>query len=713
MSNKLLGLLEGITYQNEKNNYTIARFRVENAGVVNIIGYFTGISIGETLLVEGKWETHPKYGKQFNVSSFEIKLPSTKKEIEKYLSNGVIKGIGPKIAKRLVKRFGEETLEIIEQEPNRLLEVEGIGKKSFATILENWRLQNSLRITMQFLQKNGVKGVYSSLILKTYGLDTIDIIKVNPYKLVRDLSDIPFKVIETLAQSLSVLQNDKRRIEGYLLYFLIKEAKRGHTFVYEEELNESALSYLKIDFELLEDVKKEAEKIGYIKIEEAEKNRVFLNTLYIAEKTSAERIKAMLSLEAKKFEVSDKNIVDEILKDFAIKPSSEQIDILKKILSYKVAVITGGPGTGKTTLIKSITTIIQNRGGEILLAAPTGRASRRLSEITRQSALTIHRLLEYNFKTGTFERNRDNQLKADFIIIDEASMIDIELLYYLLLATPIKSTLILVGDTFQLPSIGPGNVLSDIIKSGTVKTFTLTKIFRQSKKSPIVENAHRIREGKNIIFNNDKTNLSEFYFIEQDSPDKVVEIIKELCQRRIKKAFKSIDEIQVLTPMHKGEVGTINLNTILQATLNKSSAYVKVSGREFKMHDKVIHLKNNYEKDIYNGDIGTVCSIDEINEEVTIDYYGREVVYEKEELDELSLAYAISVHKAQGSEYSAVVIPIMEQHYPLLQRNLIYTAITRGKNLVIIVGTTRALEIAIKNKKILKRKTVFKDRLED
>ncbi len=399
----------------------------------------------------------------------------------------------------------------------------------------------------------------------------------------------------------------------------------------------------------------------------------------------------------------------------AIRLSSEQLSVLEKVFTHRLTVITGGPGTGKTTLIRSVTTVFHSLGKTILLAAPTGRAAKRLSEVTHRKAKTIHRLLKYDISDGLFEKNQDNPLDADVIIIDESSMIDTFLMYHFLMAVPVTSRLILVGDVFQLPSVGPGNILKDMIESEIIPAYYLTKIFRQAQESPIVINAHMVRRGEYPAFeerhNNDE--LSEFYFIKQNDPDRVVNTIVELCSRRIPKRFDfdSMNEIQVLTPMHKGDVGTINLNQVLQNVLNPSPVLIESMGNTFKTCDKVMHLKNNYQKDVFNGDIGTIESIDKHEKQLFVNYYGRSVCYEFEELDELSLAYAISVHKSQGSEYPAVIIPIMTQHYALLQRNLLYTAMTRGKKLVILVGTERAFEIALQNDKPRQRLSSLADRL--
>lgn len=707
----LHGQLEKITFYNEENHYTIAHLRSQppTASLITIVGYLAGASPGEYLKLKGTWETHPRYGQQFKIESFEITLPATIGGIKKYLSSGIIKGIGSKMAARLVNHFKEETLEIIEKTPERLREIDGIGQAKAARIMEAWKSHHAVRLLIRFLQEHEINASCSAILLKTYGTDAVEIISNNPYRIAQDVPAAGFAMADTIARKMDFPKDDPKRIHACILHLLEQSVAEGHTFQYETPLVERCAKLIRINPLLIREALKSLAETGKIVIEDSageadakELQRcIYLKELYTAETGIAGRLRAMVSVPINPPSLDPDQITEEVLKKLAIKLSTEQLEALEEILLHRVVIITGGPGTGKTTLIRSITAIFKRLGKQILLAAPTGRAARRLSEVTRRKAATIHKLLGYNLMDGCFEKNRDNPLDADAVIIDETSMIDTVLMHHLLEAVPVTSALILVGDIFQLPAVGPGNVLTDMIRSEAITTFELKKIFRQAQESPIIINAHKVRRGELPDFNPPlKTDeLSEFYFIEQNDPAKIVSIIAELCSIRIPKVFDHIDEIQVLTPMHRGDVGTINLNQVLQKVLNPNPQSIETRSGTFKTGDKVMHLKNNYQKEVFNGDIGVIGAIDKTQNELTVDYEGRKVVYEFSELDELSLAYAISVHKSQGSEYSAVIVPIMTQHFPLLQRNLLYTAITRGKDLVILIGTKQAMTIALKNDK--------------
>lgn len=709
------GILERLTYRNPENHYTIGKLRMANlADPITIVGYIAGVAEGETLKLGGKWGSHPKYGDQFKIETFEVVLPATMAGIRKYLSSGIITGLGPGMADKIVAHFGEQTLDIIENEPGRLTEINGIGKAKQERIEKAWNKHHSVRRVMKFLQDFNISVFHATLILKNYGADALHILKNDPYAIAADIPKFGFQIADSIALGSGVEKDDPRRVQAYILNFLLTCEDDGHVYAFKEEVIDQCAAILKISPDHVILALQSLDEYGSIILEsdDSDQTRVYLKKLYRAEKGIADRIKAFLSMPAPDFNINMDQITELVLSNLAVKLSEEQLEVVCQVLAQRIVVITGGPGTGKTTLIRALCTVFNKLNRRIVLSAPTGRAARRLSEVTGKKAFTLHKLLGYDPESGSFEKNFVNPLELDVFVIDEASMVDTLLMFYLIQAAPIQSMIILVGDTFQLPSVGPGNILSDIISSEVVKTFFLTKIFRQAKQSPIIMNAHRIRNGEMPDLKpKPSEELSEFYFIENHSPKKVAETIISLCSSRIQNAFPHIDEIQVLTPMHRGETGTINLNQRLQEVLNPATGGMDSGGMTFRPGDKVMHLKNNYEKDVFNGDIGTVCDVSKSTGKLSVDYDGRKVEYDIMELDELTLAYTISVHKSQGSEYSAVIIALTLNHFPLLQRNLLYTAMTRGKSLVIIVGSKKALETALNNNKTQHRRSGLKEKL--
>jgi len=716
----LEGKLEQITYFNKETLYIIAKLKPGNTdNLVTVVGFMGGVTPGEALKIKGTWETHPKYGEQFRIKSYDVTLPASVEGIRNYLKSGIIKGIGRLMAGRMVKRFGADTLNVMENYPEKLLEVEGIGKTKAASISNAWKDHHAIRSLMQFLQEAGVKTSYSAILLKEYGLDALNIIQSNPYCLANDIPGIGFYMADAISRRLGKLEDEPERARACIIHLMQQFSNDGHVFAYMDHLTARCKNLFQIESEAaeeaIEDLSASGDLIIENKVEVPDKKAVYLKTLHQAETGLANRFKALLSVPVVPQGIDTEQISNEVLKKLAIKLSEEQLNVLEKIFSYRAVIITGGPGTGKTTLIRSINAVFKALGKQISLAAPTGRAARRLTELTHRDAKTIHRLLGYNFKDNCFDKNQDNPLDADAIIIDEASMVDTYMMFHLLNAIPMTSMLIMVGDVFQLPSVGPGNVLDDMIKSDIIPVFYLKKIFRQARESSIVLNAHRALKGEFPLLKhtNEPVGLSDFYFIEQNNPEEVVSTIAELCTMAIPErfGFDPVKEVQILTPMHKGVTGTINLNQALQKVLNPNPATINAANNSFKPGDKVMHLKNNYQKEVFNGDIGTIISIDSKKEELSVDFYGRAVSYDFTETGELSLAYAISVHKSQGSEYPAVIIPLMTQHYVLLQRNLLYTAITRGEKLVILIGMKKALEIALKNDRPRQRLSMLADRL--
>ena len=708
------GILERLTFQNQDNHYTVAKLRIAKiSDPVTIVGHLAGVFEGESLEVSGKWITHPKYGDQFKVEAYKVVLPATVSGIRKYLGSGMIKGIGKSLADKIVDQFEERTLDIIENEPEKLKEIHGIGEAKKKLIEQAWNKHHAVRRVMQFLQKNDVGVYHAATILQTYGSEALNILQQDPYVIARDIPGIGFTIADMIAMKAGGKKDDENRLQACLIYTLLSFEQEGHVYGLKKELFKLASRTSGVEPDKFEQALELLIDLDEVKVEpDKGGTKVYLKRLYQAESGIASRMKAILSMPVNPHSINKDQILEKVLIKLAIKLSTEQLSVVNNVLHEKIVVITGGPGTGKTTLIRALCEVYRWQNLKVALSAPTGRAARRLSEVTGKKAFTLHKLLGFDHENQTFERNPANPLDLDVLVVDEASMVDTMLMYRLIQAMPVSASLMLVGDTFQLPSVGPGNVLSGIIESDRVKVFFLTNIFRQAKESPIIMYAHSIRNGEMPDFQKAKSGeLSEFYFIENQKSEKVMETILELCSKRVPKAFPHIDEIQVLTPMHRGEAGTINLNQQLQRVLNHSKGGIEAGGIMFKPNDKVMHLKNNYEKDVFNGDIGIVHEVIKSESRVLVDYDGRIVEYDILELDELTLAYTISVHKSQGSEYAAVIIALTTAHFPLLQRNLLYTAMTRGKNLVIIVGSSKALHMALNNNKTALRLSGLKQKL--
>jgi exodeoxyribonuclease V alpha subunit len=713
------GTVLNVTFHNTSNGYTVAKLKQsEFSSLTTVVGIMDEVFPGEKLEVTGKWEDHEKFGEQFRIHSYESILPDSEEEIIKYLTSGIIEGIGPATASRIVSFFGTSTISVIESSPESLADVPLIGKKKAESIAAAWKNHSYARQLRQYLHEAGIPSEYTPQIISRYGSLSLDIVTKDPYKIAKENPFFNFEVIDRLGRKALIEPSDVSRISAGIVCVLEKASNNGHCFLEIEELKFKTKKLTAADDSSLEKSISELVSESLIIKETAEeKEVVYPFYLYKAEKGSADKLNALFEIPPENLLINDEEIKTVTAQYLGVIPSTEQFDAIKGILEQKAGIITGGPGTGKTTLIRALCKIFLHLNKKTALAAPTGRAARRLSEVTGQKAETIHKLLKFNPTTEQFDKNESDPLDADVIIIDESSMIDIILCYHLLKAVTISTRIIFVGDIFQLPSVGPGNFLSDIIESSKIPSFKLTTIFRQAKQSPIIMNAHRVNSGKLPLRDSNKTELSEFYFIKNESPKKAVETITELLTKRIPERFMldPMEDIQVITPMHKGEAGTLNLNKILQEKLNNSAQKVKSGSNIFKKGDKVMHLVNNYTKEVFNGDIGRIESIDFKDEIVNVSYPDypekRIVEYSFDELEELSLAYAISVHKSQGSEYPAVIIPLVTQHFPLLQRNLLYTGMTRGKNLLIIVGSARALEIAVNENKASKRYSNLKQRL--
>ena len=752
---KIRCVVERITYQNEENGWSVLRVSVKGyKDLVTLVGNFCDIKVGATLMVEGEWRMDPKFGKQIKAESWTEEMPSSIVGIEKYLGSGLIKGIGPVYAKKIVAKFGEETLQVIEEDIQRLGEVDGIGKKRIDLIAKSWEKQKDIKDIMIFLQGNGVSSTYATKIYKTYGKESIQKVQENPYRLADDIWGIGFKTADSIAKNMGYADNDIRRCKSGIIYSLNQLANEGHVFAVREQLIKETNERLGLDSSISEHSSEQYELIqgnqtvlleqmvaepapqmrppveqaleemissDDLKVEKTlpsndskeEEECIYLPPFYFSEIGTA---KKLLELNAAKaggnlFETQGKGKVDmaAIEKQSGIQYDEVQQAAITMAAKNKVMVLTGGPGTGKTTTTQGIIAAWKTAGLSILLAAPTGRAAKRMSEATGMEAKTIHRLLEFNPADG-FKHNEENPLDGDALIVDECSMIDIILMYNLLKAIPPTMRLVLVGDIDQLPSVGAGNVLRDIIESGVIPVTRLTRIFRQAQSSRIVMNAHAINRGCFPDISNGKE--TDFFFIRCEEPQDAVPQIVNLVKNRLPKAYgRPVSDVQVLTPMRRSYCGSDNLNIELQRTLNPMGMSLMYGGTIYRTGDRVMQIRNNYDKDVYNGDIGCIMDVNTEEGELLVSFGEKEVTYEKSELDELVLAYATTIHKSQGSEYPIVVIPVFYSFFTLLQRNLIYTAITRAKKICVLIGQVKALGYAVRNHTVEQRNTKLKERL--
>jgi exodeoxyribonuclease V alpha subunit len=679
------------------------------------VGTFPPLSAGEMLKVKGKWEMNPKFGQQFKVENLTPILPSSAKGVEKFLSSGLIKGIGPVLARRIVKKFGPQTIDILSKNPGELKKVEGVGQVKLSEIKKSWAEHEDIRDLIIFLQEHNVSTNMATKIYRHYGERSFQILKTNPYQLCHDIWGIGFKTADQIALNLGISPTSPERIKAYILYLLEKDNEQGHVFSLQKNLEENCQKDLEISEEKIRAAIEALKKQKSVIIEAVDSDSaVYLPFFHQAEEELARSIHNLASVPflTPTFDVDE--AIQDVEEELSIQFSKAQKLAIKESFYKKILVITGGPGTGKTTIIKAVVDIFHRWERKVLLAAPTGRAAKRLSEATAHQAKTIHRIIEFNPKLGDFRRNEKHPLDGDALIIDEFSMVDLPLMYHLIKAVPSWMRLILVGDKDQLPSVGPGNLLHDIIESGKVEVVRLDEIFRQEKDSLIVINAHRINQGESLVYPPRGEKEADFYFIRQDDEKKVFSTIMSLCGWRIPKRFhlpRLSPHIQVISPMYKGLVGVDNLNQELQRRLNPYSEGLRFGTREIRVRDKVMQIRNNYEKEVFNGDIGLVVHIDKQKYRLGVDFYGRVVFYDRDEINDLVHAYAISVHKSQGSEYHTVVMPLLTQHFIMLQRNLFYTALTRAKKLSVIIGSYKALYIAIKNDKPIKRNCLLEEKL--
>jgi exodeoxyribonuclease V alpha subunit len=656
-----------------------------------------------------------KYGEQFQAAGFVTVQPSTLVGIEKYLGSGMVRGIGPVMARRLVQRFGLATLEIIESEPKRLAEVEGIGPVRRERILEAWVEQREIKEVMIFLQSHGVTASYAGRIYKEYGARAIGVVRENPYRLATDIHGIGFLTADRIAARLGVPRDSPLRAEAGVLHVLHRLSDEGHVYAPSSRLVEEAREILELEAAPVEEAVDRLAGQGSVVCEPLPggERAVYRSSLHAAESGLAAAVRRLVTAPSRSVAVDTEKALAWFERKQSLTLAPAQREAVSRALHGKTLVITGGPGTGKTTLVNAVIRILEAKGVRILLCAPTGRAAKRMAETASREARTIHRLLEFNPRSGQFERNEQQPLEADLVIVDEVSMVDLPLADHLLRAVPPTCRLVLVGDVDQLPSVGPGNVLGDLIRSERVDVVRLTEIFRQAEESRIVVNAHRVNRGEMPILAG-SGGESDFFFIERDEPESIVETVKSLLRERIPARFRldPVNDIQVLTPMNRGLLGAGRLNTELQALLNPEGPSLKRGGRVFRAGDKVMQIRNNYDLEVFNGDIGRVTGLDEDSGELEVTFDGRPRAYAAGQMDELVHAYACSIHKAQGSEYSCVIIPFHTQHYVMLRRNLLYTGITRGRRLVIVVGSKRAVALAVRNDRVERRCTRLTERLQ-
>lgn len=710
------GLVERVTFHSEENGFCVLRLKVKGErDLVTVVGHAPAVTPGEYASASGLWITDREHGRQFKALFLKIFPPTTLSGIEKYLGSGMVKGIGPVYAKKLVRAFGDAVFEVIEKTPERLYEVRGIGPKRVQRITKGWADQKVVREIMVFLHSHGVSTSKAVRIFKTYGKDAVRTVSENPYRLARDIRGIGFKSADTIAQKLGISPLSPLRARAGVLYALSEvSGNQGHCCLPRTELAKSASDLLGIPLPVIgEAIGHELEAGSLVLDSVPGEDSVYPAPLWHSERSAAERLRALMQKRLPWPHIDAEKAIPWAEKKLGIELAASQKEAVRLALRSKVLVITGGPGVGKTTLVRTILTILRAKRVKIALAAPTGRAAKRLSESSGEEAKTIHRLLEVDPGTFGFKRNESNPLECDLLVADECSMVDVQLADSLLRALPSGAALILVGDADQLPSVGPGNVLSDLIASGTVPVVRLTEVFRQAAASWIIRAAHSINSGRfpELPARGDK---ADFYFVPEDDPEKIPDLIVDLVRRRLPRAYGAdpVRDIQVLCPMNRSGTGARALNDLLQQALNPPGpGAVTRFGNSFGPGDKVMQIENNYDRDVYNGDIGFVAEVDAEEEELAVVFDGREVRYPFGELDELVLCYATTIHKSQGSEYPIAVIPASTQHYLMLKKNLFYTGVTRGKKLVVLVGQKRALGIAVRSREALARRTGLAQRL--
>lgn len=713
---QLSGIVEKIIFHNEQNGFAVFVVKQKKAAIT-VRGFISQLQPGQQVQLQGSWIKHPKFGKQFEAKEITQQLPQSVVGIKKYLGSGLIKGIGPKYAEKLVDFFGSTVLEVIDQQPDRLKLVPGIGQKRIEQIITAWQDQKEISNIMVFLQEKGVSTAYAVKIFKKYGHEARSVLLENPYKIADDIWGIGFKIADQIAQNLGIAKNSIKRVRAGILYVIAEHVGNGNLYMHLEKLKDKAGTLLELEAEesatLLKTALHDLYNSGRIKlISQDNEHFVTLSQYYFSEKNVAFKVKELQNTPIR-FSFSIDKIYQQLRTqtDNSVQLNQDQQRAIVSCLQNKATIITGGPGTGKTTLIKQLLATLEEQNVSYLLAAPTGRAAKRMSEGTGKFAQTIHRLLEFDVSTFGFSKNEQNALKTDFLIIDEASMIDIFLALALLKSIPQHGHIIFIGDIDQLPSVGAGNFLSDMIESKQVPCIRLTEIFRQAQDSMIIINAHKINNGQPPILRS-QSGKKDFFFFKEQEPTQLFAHLKEFFTHKMHWHKLKINDVMVLVPMNRGIVGVQQINDQLQDLINpaqENKPYLSFGGTQLRLGDRIMQIRNNYDKNVFNGDIGYITEVDTKEKVVTVSFDGKPIPYESSELDELVLAYAISIHKSQGSEFPCVIIPLFMQHFMLLQRNLIYTGLTRAKKVCLLIGQPKALAIGIKNNKSIERKTFLKE----
>lgn len=714
----LSGVVERIIFNRSDTNFYVFTVQINQNQVVTASGSIIPINVGEQIQLAGTWTMHPKFGKQFQVHSCTVQIPTSVIGLKKYLGSGLIKGIGPAYAEKLVQCFGDKVLEVIDKEPERLRQVPGIGQKRVETIIHAWKDQKEIAAIMVFLREKDISATYAAKIYKKYGKESIAVLIENPYRLSQDIWGIGFKIADQIAQNLGIARNSVKRVKAALLHIIHQDVGNGNLYIELEVLKGKTVELLALDDgsdvgQIIKHALYDLHASDDIKLI-TDDNRHFITSPknYFCEKGSAlaiHKLQKYPSGVSVDYDAMYKEL--SCVRDNELALNEDQQKGIMASLMNKVSIITGGPGTGKTTLIKKLLSLLDLSNIRYRLAAPTGRAAKRMSQSTYKNAMTIHRLLEFDVGTFRFTKDEKNALDLDFLIIDEASMIDSAMAYSILKAVPLPAHIIFIGDIDQLPSVGAGNFLHDLIDSGVVHYTRLTTIFRQAQNSMIVVNAHRVNQGEFPVVSVPEGSLRDFIFIKEDNPETIAAHLHDLFTKKLKQRGFSASDITVLVPMNRGAVGTQSLNNQLQHILNPivtGKKYVMRHGTQFREGDRVIQLRNNYDKLVFNGDMGIIDAVNTDDQKLTITFDGRLLEYEFSELDELTLSYAITIHKSQGSEYPVIIVPLFMEHFILLQRNLVYTAITRAKKLCIFIGQTKAIAMAIKNNKSADRLTFLK-----